>query len=335
MNLPLTLPMVARGLAASFAWLTCAVALGASPAPLTVEAKIPLGSVHGRIDHLAVDVKRQRLYVAELGNDTVGVIDLKERKVAKTLTGLKEPQGIGYEPTTDTVYVANARDGSVRLFSGAELSPMGQISLGDDADNVRVEEQAHRVWVGYGGGALATIDIATRKKVGEIALRGHPESFRLESPGTRIFVNVPDAGEITVVDRAAGKIIDHWKTNELRSNYPLALDDADQVLSVFRHPAKLAVFRKSDGHLVQSLDTCGDSDDLFVDAMRHRVYVTCGEGFIEVFARGPRGYQTSGRLATSGGARTSLFVPELDRLFLAVRATLTAPAALWVIRPES
>src|SRR5262249_42254005 len=153
-----------------------------------------------------------RLFVAELGNDTVGVIDLQGHKVAKTLTGLKEPQGIGYEPTTDTVYVANARDGSVRLFTGAELAPIGQISLGEDADKVRVEEQAQRVGVGYGGGALAAIDIATRKKVSEIALRGHPESFRLESPGTRIFVNVPDAGEIAVVDRASGKEVDHWKT---------------------------------------------------------------------------------------------------------------------------
>ncbi len=325
-----------RMAAASFT-LTIALAPpapAAGTAPLTIDAKIPLGSVHGRIDHLGVDLKRQRLYVAELGNDSVGVIDLKERKTVQTLSGLKEPQGIGYEPTTDTLYVANARDGSVRVFNGSDLTPAGQIALGDDADNVRIDEATHRVWVGYGHGALAVIDPVSRRKVADIPLPGHPEGFRLEGTGSRIFVNVPDAGEIAVVDRNTNRQTGRWKTNELHANFPLALDDVDQVLVIFRHPAKLVALRKQEGHAVQSLDTCGDSDDLFVDSTRHRAYVTCGEGYIEVFSRGAAGYQAAGRLATLGGARTSLFVPELDRLFLAVRATLTTPASIWVIRPE-
>ncbi len=126
-----------------------------------------------------------------------------------------------------------------------------------------------------------------------------------------------------------------WKTGNLRSNYPLALGEAADVLTVFRHPARLGVYGKQDGHLLEALPTCDDSDDLFVDSRRHRVYVTCGEGVIEVFKRGDRNYQPIGRLSTSSGARTSLFVPELDRLFVAARATLTAPASIWVIRPES
>ena len=84
---------------------------------------------------------------------------------------------------------------------------------------------------------------------------------------------------------------------------------------------------------MSALPTCGDSDDLFADSKRARVYVTCGEGIIETFVREPAGYRTAGRLATAAGARTSLFVPELDRLFLAVRATAIAPASVWVIRP--
>jgi hypothetical protein len=166
-------------------------------------------------------------------------------------------------------------------------------------------------------------------------LKGHPESFRLENEGPRVFVNVPDAGEIAVVDRSSGKQVGSWKSGGLRANYPLALDDAGQVLAIFRHPARLAVFRKQDGNLLKALDTCGDSDDVFFDPERHRVYVTCGEGFIDVFDRdGVSGYRLVGRLATSSGARTSLFVPELDRLFLAARATWRAPAAIWVIRPQ-
>jgi DNA-binding beta-propeller fold protein YncE len=303
--------------------------------PLMIESKIGLGDVHGRIDHLAADLKRRRLYVAELGNDSVGVVDLEAGRVHQTLRGLKEPQGIGYEAQTDTLYVANARDGSVLFFKGEDLTPLGSLDLGEDADNVRIDEATHRVWVGYGSGALAVIDPDSRRKIADIPLKAHPESFRLASGGPAIYVNVPDAGQIAVVDRTAGKQVATWKTDDLRSNYPLALDEGGQVLVVFRHPARLAVFRAQDGQRVQALDTCGDSDDLFVDTKRHRVYVTCGEGFIDVFSRDAGGYQHSGKLTTSAGARTSLFVPELDRLYLAVRAASATPASIWVIRPES
>jgi hypothetical protein len=90
----------------------------AAGAAFTVEVKIPLGNIVGRIDHLAYDSARQRLYVAELGNDSVGIVDLKERRLLRTVAGFKEPQGIGYEASTDTVYVANGGDGSLRLFRG-------------------------------------------------------------------------------------------------------------------------------------------------------------------------------------------------------------------------
>jgi len=300
---------------------------------LELETKIPLGAVRGRIDHLAIDAARQRLYVAELGNDTVGVIDLKERKVVRTLEGFREPQGIGYVASTDTVYVANAGDGSVRLFEGDKLTPAGQLSLGDDADNVRVDERAHRVYVGYGSGGLAVIDPAARKKIADIPLKAHPESFRLESRGQRIFVNVPDAREIAIVDRRAGRQTASWQTGGLRSNFPLALDEAGHVLAVFRHPARLAVLRELDGHLLAALETCGDSDDLFVDARRHRVYVSCGEGFIDAFAQSGDSYRRIAHIKTAPGARTAFFSPEADRLFLAVRAVDANPAAIWVYRP--
>ncbi len=306
----------------------------ADPVPLAVQSRIELGDVQGRIDHLAVDLKRQRLYVAELGNDTVGVVDLKEGKVIQTLRGLKEPQGIGYEPRTDTLYIANGKDGSVRLYQGADLSSLDSIELGDDADNVRIDEPAHRVWVGYGSGSLAAIDAQSREKVADIPLPAHPESFRLDPNGQEIFVNLPRARQIAVVDRSMGKQVATWKTDLLLGNFPLALDDAGQVLSVFRIPARLAVFRKQDGQRIQVLDTCGDSDDLFFDSKRHHVYITCGEGAIDVFSHEGSGYRHLGRLATSPGARTALFVPELDRLYLAVRATSATPAAIWVVRPE-
>src|SRR5215813_8342876 len=192
------------------------LARAAESIPLVLESKIPLGEVRGRIDHLAIDPGRERLFIAELGNDSVGVVDLKEHKVIQTLTHLAEPQGVGYVASTDTVYVANARDGSVRLFEGPELGPAGQIALGDDADNVRVDDTLHRVFVGHGNGALAVIDASTKRKIADISLKAHPEGFQLSTVDHRIFVNVPEAHQIAIVDRATNKQVDSWNTGPLR-----------------------------------------------------------------------------------------------------------------------
>jgi len=318
-------------LAAGVIWVTCASGAQSS---LVLEAKVPLGQVKGRIDHLAVDVARQRLFVAELGNDTVGVVDLAHHAVLRTLSGLHEPQGIGYEPTTDTLYVANAGDGAVQLFQGSDLSPLGRLELGDDADNVRIDPKSHRVIVGYGKGALAVIDPVSREKIGEIKLKGHPESFQITADGSQGFVNVPDAHEIAAVNFGQSEQAGPWSTQELRANYPMTLDAAgSRVHVVFRHPATLAAFDMGSGKKLYSIDTCGDSDDVFFDSKRSKIYVSCGEGFIEVIADQGNHYAKEAKLATVSGARTALFVPELDRYFLAVRASGQEPAAIWIFKP--
>lgn len=304
------------------------------PAPLVPEAKIPLGQVSGRIDHLAVDLKRQHLFVAELGNDSLGVVDLAAGKLLRTITGLSEPQGVGYERTTDTVYVANAGDGSVRVLRGEDLAAVGRIDIGLDADNVRIEAARKHVLVGYGAGALAVIDPTTKAKVGDIRLKAHPESFQID--GDRVFVNDPDARLIEVVDLAKAEVIEAWPTQPNHSNFPMAIDrEAHRLFVVFRSPTRLVVMSSADGNITGSFDTCGDADDVFVDAKRHRVYVTCGAGVVDVFAERDGGYRRVGQVPTLSGACTSLFVPESDRLYVAVRTSGHQTAAIWVFRPAS
>ena len=313
--------------------LLCSVSGHAADESLELETKIPLGEVRGRIDHFAVDAGRQRLFVAELGNDTVGVIDLKSRKLLRTIAGLSEPQGVGYVASTDTLYVANAGDGSVRLFQGADYTPSGRIELGDDADNIRVDAQSNRVYVGYGKGAIAVIDPVNRAKLADIALKAHPEGFQIDSGAGRLYANVPDARHIAVVDIGAARQVGSWTPRDARSNFPMAFDDAaKQAVAVFRRPAKLVSFA-SDGSSAALLDTCDDSDDVFVDAKRRRLYVSCGEGLVDVVDRSDAGFARLGRIPTAAGARTSFFYPEMDRLFVAVRATAREPAAIWVYRP--
>ena len=152
-----------RGRRAASACLTALLAFSAAPAfadePLLVlEQKIPLGKVGGRIDHLAINLERQRLFVAELGNNSVGIVDLHSGRLMRNLDGFRKPQGVAYVKSTDTLYVSNAGDGAVQLFQGPDFVPAGRIELGEDADNIRVDMKNDKVFVGYGSGALAVID---------------------------------------------------------------------------------------------------------------------------------------------------------------------------------
>jgi len=309
----------------------------AADRPLVLERTIPLDGVEGRIDHLAIDLGRKRLFVAELGNDTVDAVDLDSGKVLKRLTGLSEPQGIAYLPGADLLVVANGGDGSVRVFQGEDLAPAGSIALGDDADNVRVDPGTGRILVGYGDGALAIVDPLSRSRIGDVELAAHPESFQLDPQAGRVFVNLPDARRIAVIDLASRRQVASWTIPGLRSNFPMALDDQGTALAVvYRDPPRLALLNPRTGAVIQSLETCGDADDVFFDTKRQQIYVSCGIGAVDVVGTDATGLRPVDRIETSSGARTSLFVPQLDRLFVAARAGwLDSKAAILVFRPPS
>jgi len=320
-------------------WLWLAALVGnLPPAPALAQALVPDGEIalpdtRGRIDHMAIDLSRRRLIVAELGNDTVDIVDLVGRKRLTRITGLAEPQGVGFAAVADRYVVANARDGAVRLYRGDDLSAAGSVELGDDADNVRVDAAGKLVLVGYGRGGIAAIDPAAPAKLGDIPLPAHPEGFQIDPAGRRLYVNLTGAHQIAVVDRVAGRVDATWNTGALTGNFPLALDDMGAlVATVFREPPMLVVYGAQHGEVRARLPTCGDADDVFFDNRRGRIYVSCGAGMIDVFGGGPA-YRHAEWIATASGARTSLFVPALDRLYVAVRAGSAGAAAIRVFRP--
>ncbi|HET6608470.1 MAG TPA: hypothetical protein VFG62_17475 [Rhodopila sp.] len=305
-------------------------------APLILERTIPLPNVSGRIDHMAVDLKRGRLFVAELGNDTVDVIDLATGKAVHRIGGLHEPQGVGYAPQADVLAIANAGDGTVHLFAGQDLSHTARVDLGGDADNVRLDPRSGGFLVGYGDGGIATLAPASGKIVARMALPAHPEGFRVDADGSRALVNVPDAEQIAVVDLTRGHQTATWRVHGLGANFPMAWDEANRTIAVvFRSPAKLALLDSDTGVLKATLSACGDADDVFFDERRRRIYISCGSGSVDVFQAEGGAYRRVKQIATRPGARTSLYVPELDRLFVAERAgVFGSAAALLVFRPS-
>jgi YVTN family beta-propeller protein len=323
---------IAAILGAVCAMAIALTAVAAETNPLQLEAKIPLGDVAGRSDHMAYDIARNRLFVAELGNNSVGVIDINGRKVLRRISGLKEPQGVAYLASRDLLYVANGGDGVVRIYRGSDFSPAAMIPLGSDADNIRLDLAANRLIVGYGKGALAIIDPTGGAKVADIPLKAHPESFQLDPGSDRIFVNLPETRSIAVVNKAPGRELANWQQAH-GGNFAMALDNEKQrVFVVFRDPAKFVALAKDTGAVVAETDVCGDVDDLFLDAKRQRVYISCGQGFIDVLDARDAAFPRLARIPTVTGARTSLFVADADRLFLAVRAQAGQAPAIWVYR---
>jgi DNA-binding beta-propeller fold protein YncE len=293
---------------------------GAPQTPLTLVGTISLPGVEGRIDHLAVDLAAQRLFVAALGNNTVEVLDVNGNTHIKSLPGFREPQGIAVVPDAKAVAVANGQGEGVQFIDARDFHRTIAVRLGDDSDNVRYDATAHRVFVGFGGGALVSIDPGDGKALGEAKLAGHPESFQLERSGSRIFVNVPDAHQIAVVERTGMKVTATWPVITATANFPMALDEANHRLFIgCRRPAKVLVYDTTTGKESGSFDIVGDTDDLFFDAARKRLYISGGEGFVDVFQEQDAShFGRVAHVATAAGARTSLFVPDQSRLYLAV-----------------
>ncbi len=296
---------------------------GALPAhqapPLRLVAEIPLPNVQGRIDHFGIDLKGQRLFMSALGNNTVEVLDLHANKRLHTIAGLHEPQGVTYAPDSNKIFVANGDDGMVQVYDGTTYEFVSTLDLGSDADDTRYDTAARRVYVGYGDGGIAVLD-STGKMLGEIAVPAHPEAFEVEKGGGRIYINIPEAHEIAVADWQHRSIVAQWPMEEYQSNFPMALDAEDHRLFVVtRRPAQFLALDTASGRMVAHLDAVGDSDDLWYDAARKRIYISGGEGFITVLDQQDADhYRGIGRIPTAPGARTSFFSPELGRLYLAV-----------------
>lgn len=320
---------------ACVAGLALAHAALAEPTRLVLEQSIPLPGVSGRFDHLALDVKRERVYLAALGNDTVEVVDLAHGRHLPAIGGCARPTGIAYLPKRDRLAVACSGEGVLRVFDPATRAKVGEFGGLEDADNVRVDADEGRVVVGYGSGSIAVVDLTTERRVLEIPLPGHPEAFQLDS--ARVFVNLPDRHAIAVRSASKPEVGATWPTGELRANYPMALDSGTGTLwVVFRKPPRLTAWSTTTGTLATEVPTCGDADDVFVDRKRRRVYVACGEGFVDVVEwTGSASLGRAERVETRPGARTALYSDETDALYVALPERGAREAELRIYRPIS
>jgi DNA-binding beta-propeller fold protein YncE len=289
-------------------------------APLKLKQTSPLPGVEGRIDHFAADPSGQRLFVCALGNNSLEVIDLRNGERVHSITGLGAPQGVGYAPEVNRLIVANDKGGICKIYDGESFQTVGELNLEDDADNVRYDEARKKFYVGFGSGGIAVVNPVDGKQVGSIKLSAHPEAFQLERNGNRIFVNVPNSREVAVVDRDKSEVVARWKTDLAFANFPMALDETNHRLFVgCRLPSKLVVLNTDSGDVIAKIDISGDTDDVFYDSKRNRIYAICGAGKIDIIEQAdPDTYKALTKVDTANGARTGFFFPERDTLFVAL-----------------
>ena len=299
---------------------------------LSLIATIQLPGVTGRIDHLAFDQRTQRVFVAALGNNTIEIVDLKTSKIIHSISQLSEPQGIAFVTSNNSIIVANGGNGVCEVFNAVSFQKITSIQLPGDADNVRYDSINNKIYFGYGEGGIAIIDATTFKQTGDIKLEGHPESFQIDGKANRMYVNVPDKQQIEVIDLDKKQVIDKWKMTEAKSNFPMSLDVVNHRLFIgCRRPAKLLVIDAQTGKLITSVDTDSDVDDVFYDQKTNNIYLSCGGGYIDIVKQiSSNSYQVAEKIASHSGARTSLLIPNQNRLLVASPKSFRNSALLLV-----
>ncbi len=318
-------------------WLAAQeIAANEESQPLVLVRIIPLPGAEGRFDHMAVDVKGGRIFAAVFGNDTVEVMDVRRARRVHTISGgLNEPQGVAYIPESNHIVVSNSGSGACQIFDGDTYRPIGTVKFPDDADQLRYDPASKHVYVGYGDGAVGAFDAVTNQRAGQdFELDAHPESFQLEPGGSRIFVNLASVSQVAVIDRASGKIT-KWQLTEAGTNFPMALDEQHRrVFIAARRPARLLVLDMDSGKLIASLPGAADTDDMWYDATRKRIYVPSGEGFIFVYQQVDADhYARIAKIPSAIGARTSAYFGQVGKhnsLYVAVPARANRGAEMWV-----
>ncbi len=330
-------------------WLLFASVLaihGQDKPPLKLIQKITLPNVKGRIDHMDVDVRGKRLFVAGLENGTLEVVDLKGGKWARSVPGLKTPQGVAYAPALNKVFVANENDDTLKVFRGDTLDILTTIRLDLGANRVTYDAHNKKLYVGYGGasakkeyGELGVIDAENDKHVGDIQLGVRPAEILMDNSGQTLFVFDSIGSKIQVIDARKNLVLSAWPVSGQRPGDG-ALDEATHRLLIgTRTPPALIVMDSASGKEVAKLPTVEGMDGVYFDAPHKRVYVSGGRGFdvgyVFVYQQQDADHYTQiGKIPTRPGAGTSFWSGELNRYYVAAPANDKEEAAVLVFEPQ-
>jgi hypothetical protein len=314
--------------------------------PLRLVQSIPMPNVKGRIDHMDVDVKGKRLFVAGLENGSLEVIDLGAGKWSKSIPGFKKTQGVAYIPSLNKVFVASGDDGMLRVFRGDNLELLDSIKLELGPNRVAYEPHSKILYVGYGGkdagkdyGMVGIIDAKTDKRLGDIKVDAHPAELLLDKSGKTLYVFVSAASKVQVVDIKRREVVSTWPTSSQRNGDGAFDENTHRLFIGARTPPQMIVMDSNTGKEVVALPTVEGMDGVYFNAAQKRVYVSGGRdndvGYVFVYQQKDADhYEPIGKIPTRSGAGTSFWSPELNRFYVGAPAHDSEEAAILVFVPQ-
>ncbi len=320
-------------------------AAGLSTPVLQLAKTIVLSGVPGKFDHFAIDLPGNRLFAASGGKHSVEVIDLKTDKVQQSITGLGKPHGLAWVPATGSLYVSDGALAELRVYKGEPLVLAGTIKLSDDADDMVYDPATHQLFVGHGGsdGAnparVAVVDTDHFTLTADIAVATHPEGIEIDPQAHRIFANIADSNEVAVIGAGGKSVSADWKLTKAAENVPLAFDEQHQLIYVAcRKPGMVIAIDAATGKEIASAQAAAGADDLFYDSALGRIYVIAGAGEVDAYqVDQAKTLRPLGGLKTAPGAKTGLFVPSQNLLYIGVPGTATTQSEIRVystVKPE-
>jgi DNA-binding beta-propeller fold protein YncE len=317
-----------------------AVVTAADPTALERVQTIALEGPVGGLDHLAVDAKRGRLFVANTVGGTLDIVDLKAGKLLKQVPGQGRIRGIAYSPEADRVFVGNGTGGVCNTFDGENYELIRSVPLGVDADNVRYNPRTRRIYVVHADMELSVIDSGDYSLRSPIGLPRSLGAFQLEAGRPRMYINAKAEGVVVAIDSNSDRIINRYKVDPAGVPASLAIDEPSHRLFVGcrKNPA-LVVMDSDTGRIVASVPIPGDVDDVSFDGRRQRIYASCGDGAVAVIRQVDADrYESLGTVTTVKGARTSIFNAADGKLYLAVPRRADRPEQgapeVWVYEPR-
>jgi WD40 repeat protein len=307
---------------------------------------IPMPNVKGRIDHMDVDVKGKRLFVAGLENGSLEVVDLGAGKWSKSISGFKKTQGVVCIPSLNKVFVASGDDGMLRVFRGDSLELLDSIKLELGPNRVTYDPHTKILYVGYGGkdagkdyGEVGIIDAKTDKILGDIKVEAHPAELLLDKSGQTLYVFVSSASKVQVVDTKKREVVSTWPVSSQRNGDGGFDEKTHRLFIGTRTPPQMIVMDSETGKEVAALRTVEGMDGVYFNAAQKRVYVSGGRdndvGYVFVYQQKDADhYEAIGKIPTRSGAGTSFWSPELNRFYVGAPAHDNEEAAVLVFEPQ-
>jgi DNA-binding beta-propeller fold protein YncE len=321
-------------------------AASAPQTPVTLKSWTPLPGIEGDFDFLAVDLKRDHLFVAAEEHHTVEVFEASTGKHLQSITGVKTPHTLAYVPEKDELIVADGGDSSCLFFSAADFHQVDRVQLIDgsvtgktDSPDVGFFDAKKRLFfIGNGGKSanlpyseIAEINVDTHAIVGRIRVEGiNLEAIAVDDANDKLYINIRDKKQIGVVDLKTSQVVDTWTTPDLNLNTSMAFDQANRRLFVVgRKPGLLYAFDMNTGKVVDQQSCVNIADGMIWDPQMKRIYVAGSQGLSIFHQESKDRYSKMSDLPTNGG-KTALLIPELNQLYVIHPKTTIDDAGLLV-----